>query len=271
MIRIKGAPHVFFTLSAADLQWLDLHRHMPREVDTPPGDEAAARRQRRLALERNPHLAASYLDLRVQAMMKHVICPLFRVKDFWYRYEWQERGSGHVHGFLWMDGGLNVDDIDWSLLKGDRAIPEEQQQRMDAFCNYWKQLVTAINPFPREDENVPLVGAHPCNKDRAAMQHTREELADLLNWVERHTKCSPGYCQIKRKIPGQEEPQLCCRFDYPFQCRADAGVGFDSKRRVRFEPERNDPLLNPYNPAMILAWRANIDVKPVMSTDAALK
>jgi hypothetical protein len=204
-------------------------------------------------------------------MMKHVICPPFRVKDFWYRCEWQERGSGHVHGFLWMNGAPNVDDIDWSLLKGDGAIPEEQQQRMDAFCNYWKQLVTAVNPFPREDENVPLVGAHPCNKDRAGMQHTREELADLLNWVERHTKCSPGYCQIKRKIPGQQEPQLCCRFDYPFQCRADAGVGFDSKRRVRFEPERNDPLLNPYNPAIILAWRANIDVKPVMSTDAALK
>ncbi|KAJ7139662.1 hypothetical protein C8R44DRAFT_556634, partial [Mycena epipterygia] len=60
-----------------------------------------------------------------------------------------------------------------------------------------------------------------------------------------------------------------CRFDYPMECQAEAGVGYDSKNRVRFEPARNDPLLNTYNPAMILAWRANIDVKPVMSTDAA--
>ncbi|KAF8196251.1 hypothetical protein K438DRAFT_1418932, partial [Mycena galopus ATCC 62051] len=38
----------------------------------------------------------------------------------------------------------------------------------------------------------------------------------------------------------------------------------------RFEPRRNDPLMNNYNPAMILAWRANIDIKPVLSKDAAL-
>jgi hypothetical protein len=43
------------------------------------------------------------------------------------------------------------------------------------------------------------------------------------------------------------------------------------EKHVRFEPERNNPLLNGYNPAIILAWCANIDVKPVMSTDAALK
>jgi hypothetical protein len=103
------------------------------------------------------------------------------------------------------------------------------------------------------------------------MKNTKEELAELLNWVERHTKCSPGYCQIKRKVPGQQEPQLLCRFDYPMACRAEAGVGHDNKKRIRFEPARNDPLLNTYNAAMILAWRANVDVKPVMSTDAAIK
>jgi hypothetical protein len=43
------------------------------------------------------------------------------------------------------------------------------------------------------------------------------------------------------------------------------------EKHIRFELERNDPLLNGYNPAIILAWCANIDVKPVMSTDAALK
>ncbi|KAK6972288.1 hypothetical protein R3P38DRAFT_2485351, partial [Favolaschia claudopus] len=93
---------------------------------------------------------------------------------------------------------------------------------------------------------------HPCNKDRADMRHTKGELSELLNWVERHTRCSPGYCQIKRRLPGQREPQLMCRFDYPMTCREEAGVGFDSKKRIRFEPRRNDPLLNTYSQAMIL-------------------
>ena len=66
-------------------------------------------------------------------------------------------------------------------------------------------------------------------------------------------------------------PRLVCRFDYPMECCAEAGVGFDSKNRVRFEPARNDPLLNTHNRAMIVGWMANIDFKPVMSTDAAKK
>ena len=65
--------------------------------------------------------------------------------------------------------------------------------------------LSATNPFPREDENTPLLGQHPCNLERNTLQNTKEELADILNWVERHTKCMPGYCRVKRKERGQEE------------------------------------------------------------------
>jgi hypothetical protein len=47
--------------------------------------------------------------------------------------------------------------------------------------------------------------------------------------------------------------------------------GWCREKHVRFEPERNNPLLNGYNPAIILAWCASLDVEPVMSKDAALK
>jgi hypothetical protein len=80
----------------------------------------------------------------------------------------------------------------------------------------------------------------------------------------------PGYCLVKRRVPGRDEPQVFCRFDYPMPLREEAGVGVDSKGRVRFEPRRNDRLMNPHNPAMILGWRANIDLKPVLSKDAAI-
>lgn len=87
MINVTGSPHLFFTFSAADLQWPDLHRHMPQEIEVPVGDDTATRRQRRLALNRNPHLAAAYLDKRFLLFHKHVLCPILKVKHFWYRYE----------------------------------------------------------------------------------------------------------------------------------------------------------------------------------------
>ena len=80
----------------------------------------------------------------------------------------------------------------------------------------------------------------------------------------------PGYCLVKRKVPGHNEPQVFCRFDYPMTLRQEAGLGADSKGRTRFEPQRNDRLMNPYNPAMILGWRANIDLKPVLSKKSAI-
>jgi hypothetical protein len=224
-----------------------------------------ARQRRHIALNKNPHIAAAYLDQRLQVYFNHFLVPLLGVEHFWYRYEWQERGSGHIHGFLWLKDAPNPDDINFDLLKKpDVLIPDEQQEKMRLFTDYWDQIITASNPFPRQDYNMPLIGNHPCSIPRENL-NTKQELADLLNWVETHTKCMPGYCLVKRKVPGHQEPQAMCRFDYPMQLRQAAGIELDSKRRCKFEPRRNDPLMNSFNTPMILGWRANIDIKPVLS------
>jgi len=44
----------------------------------------------------------------------------------------------------------------------------------------------------------------------------------------------------------------------------------DSKGRIRSEPKQNDQLMNPHNVPMILSWCANIDLKPVLSKEAAI-
>jgi ATP-dependent DNA helicase PIF1 len=270
MIRQGKTPHLFFTLSAADLQWADLHRHMPSEVEVTAGDDAAAKRQRRLALQRNPHIAASYLDIRFQLFFKHVLQPLFAVVDWWYRYEWQERGSGHIHGLLWLKDAPDVDDIDWNLIKtNDGAIPDIQELRMREFIAYWDERISAWNPVPREDEDAPLLGHHPSSKPYSGLRPVQEELSELLNWVQRHTKCKPGYCKVKRRVAGEEK--VACRFDFPFASRGEASITLDSKNRLRFDPRRNDPLLNNFNPTVMLGWRANIDLKPVMSKNAAIE
>lgn len=244
---------------------------MPNEIGDLGQDLRAARRQRRFAVERNPHLAASYLDERLKLFMKYILVPTLDVTHFWYRYEWQERGSGHVHGFLWMKDAPDAEKIEWDVLKNkDRVITDDQQKLIDDFVMFWDTIISATNPFPRQDENTPPFGQHPRNNDRNTLQNTKGESAQLPNWVERHTKCMPGFCQVKRKVPGEEHPRLLCRFDYPMQCQNHAGVGLDSKFRVRFELRRNDRLLNSYNAPLILAWKANIDIKPVLSKDAAI-
>lgn len=43
-------------------------------------------------------------------------------------------------------------------------IPPGQDARMREFISFWDKLISATNPFPRENEKLPLLGQHPCNK-----------------------------------------------------------------------------------------------------------
>ena len=100
MVLNLNAPHLFITASAADLQWFDLHAQMPGFERHSERTEHEQYRAASDNLTHNPHIAAKYLTCRFELFLKHVICKVFKVRDHWYRYEWQARGSGHVHSFL---------------------------------------------------------------------------------------------------------------------------------------------------------------------------
>ena len=99
MIAQIGTPTFFYTLSMADMSWPDLHKLMPDDPLRPglTTSEAAQIRQRNIA--NNPHIVAAYLTTKHTALKDTVLQHLdlddtAHVSDFWYRVEWQARGSG---------------------------------------------------------------------------------------------------------------------------------------------------------------------------------
>ena len=52
------SPHLFFTVSAADIQWPDIHQHMPAHTGAPPENEQEGYRIRMANLNQNPAIAA---------------------------------------------------------------------------------------------------------------------------------------------------------------------------------------------------------------------
>ena len=93
------SPHVLFTASSADIQWPDMHQHMPNNVQGQPED-AHSYRVRMKDLNENPAIAGYYFQKRWNIFFENYIKPVFKVTDYWWRYEWQHRGSSHIHGFL---------------------------------------------------------------------------------------------------------------------------------------------------------------------------
>ncbi|KAJ3902033.1 hypothetical protein F5879DRAFT_766891, partial [Lentinula edodes] len=98
-----------------------------------------------------------------------------------------------------------------------------------------------------------------------SLEDTKRELAQYLNRFQRHTRCTAGYCLRRNKETGQ----LFCRFGFPWKERVTSEYVRDPGRDfAEFHTRRNDPLLNSYNAAFTLGWRANVDIQPVINKEA---
>ena len=124
-----GMSPVFITFSAADMQWLDLHRHFPGFSDIDTADDRTRRTFIWDRVQHNPHIVAHYLVIRLQAFTDHVLRPLLGFTDSWDRFEWQARGSGHSHGLFWIPTAPPL----------DQATVESRAE----FAQYWGVKITA--------------------------------------------------------------------------------------------------------------------------------
>jgi hypothetical protein len=102
MISQIGTPTFFYTLSMADLSWPDLHALMPEDPFRPELSSNESYRIRARNVANNPHIVASYLSIRHRFFRETVLQHLgladdCRLQDFWYRVEWQARGSGTLN------------------------------------------------------------------------------------------------------------------------------------------------------------------------------
>jgi hypothetical protein len=245
------SPHLFFTVSAADIQWPDLHEHMPAHPGAPPENEQEAYRKRMANLNENPAIAAYYFQKRWKVFFEEVVGPQLNVVDHWWRFEWQHRGSSHIHGFLWLRDAPSVENLKL-----------DDDQSMHQFITFWEPLVSTWNPKPTH----PPAPMHPSSRPFTTLSDTQQELVELINRVQRHAKCS-SYCLHRDKTTREE----VCRFRFPQDLRdLTELVQKEGESLPEFLTKRNDPLLNSFNPTWILGWRANMDFRPVLSPHAAV-
>ena len=176
----EGPGTVFWTVSAADNHWDDLHRHI-----SPAGSSFTARHKNVVA---NPHIVDAYFHHRVQALVKHLFEPVLGNKAdggkmwHWWRYEWQSRGSIHAHGTTRLDAdNPNTDFVSMISLAKDGCLAgielslefslREQLERMHA------------------DESAPT-DRRP-TEAMARRFHDARELAVALAG-EREARCAAG-------------------------------------------------------------------------------
>lgn len=127
---------------------------------------------------------------------------MFGITDHWHRYEFQGRGSTHVHGFAWLD----------LTAAPEATIPLDSEARRALFTDLWKRHIYALNPEPgRLRAGKRTRGVY--NTTTSELKNTIGQLSDVANRTQVHV-CSKGYCLRYKKNAPAAAPKAC-RFYYP--------------------------------------------------------
>ena len=121
MIRQLGLPTLFLSLSANDLQWSELIITLGKLVDNK--DYTAEIERNALSWETRSRLVQSdpvtcvrHFDHRVSQFIETILkspqSPLGVLQDFFYRVEFQQRGSPHIHMLAWIQGAPKYGEND---------------------------------------------------------------------------------------------------------------------------------------------------------------
>ena len=107
MIRQLSLPTWFMSLSAADTRWTDLLKMLAKlnnGVDYTDKD---------IEGQKDPVTCSRYFDHRVQEFLNTILksnCePIGKLRDFFYRVEFQQRGSPHIHMLVWIENAPTLE------------------------------------------------------------------------------------------------------------------------------------------------------------------
>lgn len=233
IISHAGAPTFFFTFSSADL-----HALFSSSLS-----ETTAESRRQNVIN-NPHITDWFFTQRLENFIKHWLYGTLDAEWHWYRFEYQARGSIHCHGVAKLKNDPGLCKLSETALKGylaEMSIDKGEQldilelnkqivegkKASQAICEYVDWLYSTYNPNPPEDSCWIKPSIHPCQRQHKDIMNTHQsddDYIDLLNMVQRHTRCSTNYCLRKK----QNETELKCRFNFPFQLCTSTKLEFES-------------------------------------------
>ena len=111
MIRQLGLPTWFMSLSSADTRWPDLLKMLAKLNEGKNYSDEEIQKltwaEKTKLIQKDPVTSSRFFDNRVQQFINIVLNsphnPIGKVTDYFYRVEFQQRGSPHIHMIIWVE------------------------------------------------------------------------------------------------------------------------------------------------------------------------
>lgn len=92
-----------------------------------------------------------------------------------------------------------------------------------------------------------------------------QDYANLLNCIQRHTKCYPSSCLHKKVL------LLFPAMDFNRDFNPTSSLIIDYSGQKKYVPIRNDDRLNVHKSDMLYIWRVNINFQMILSQHVVLR
>ena len=269
MIRQLGLPTFFLSLSSAETKWIPLLKTLAKLIDDRDlqDDEITIMSwaEKCRLIRSDPITCARYYDHKlstfIKKMLQNELAPIGKVADYFGRIEFQSRGSAHCHMLIWIENapiyGINEDDEVTAF--HDKYITCSAEMTPLTSLQIHKHTRTCrkagraavcrfnypLPPMPETKILEPLPNGcralHKNNYDKIS-KHLREMPAGNQQTFEEFLKdLDMTYADYEDAIR------------YPL-----AGVKVFLKRNT------HETRINAYNPVLLNAWEANMDIQFVL-------
>uniref|UniRef100_A0AAZ1X1B7 ATP-dependent DNA helicase n=1 Tax=Oreochromis aureus TaxID=47969 RepID=A0AAZ1X1B7_OREAU len=280
MVRQIGTPQFFVTFSAAEMRWPEVIQAIKRQQGEEVDFEALDWSEKCEILRSNPVTTMRMFDKRVEALFRDLLFspaqPLGEIIDYFYRVEFQHRGSPHIHMLLWIREKVEVDvDDDQTVCDFvDRYIsaqlpdPEKQPELHKKVTelqkhskNHTKTCFKSVNSgcrfgFPKPPATRTMIVRQDEDSDTEA---AKAKLRPLLNLLKEPEAASLTIEQILSRC------NLTMN-EYE-QCLQD----INKKTALILKRDPNECWINNYNPDLLEAWNSNLDVSLILNAYSCIE
>ena len=271
MIRHFSLPTWFMSLSAADTRWTDLLKMLAKLNDGIEYSETELEhftwQEKTKLVQKDPVTCLRYFDHRVQEFLNTVLknsCePIGKLIDYFYRVEFQQRGSPHIHMLVWIENvptletnseGEIVQFVDKYLTcntdneKTANLVGLQSHKHSKTCRKKGKPICRFGFPLPPLPRTMLL---YPLEEDLDKYKKKNTDLLKAMN--EYKDNVDMTFEEFLENIAKMD-------FDDYVKCIRSSLKA----PKVFLKRKTKDIRINLFNEGILLAWKANLDIQIVL-------
>lgn len=205
MINAKGPMTWFLTLSANDMNWDDLMSVLCKQEGLPFSKDhisALPRKEKSKLMIANPVTTARHFCRRVHLIYSYILSdekPLGKVVDYFWRIEFQMRGSPHLHSLWWIKDAPNLDTPE-----GIKEAPKFIDKYISTeIPTEYKLMCKRVSALQRHNHTKTCRKYCPKNKQSCRFGFPQPLSAQTVMKSKGCIETSP-HCYTMKRLPGCE-------------------------------------------------------------------